>query len=404
MSELPKNFCYAPFIHMYIHSNEGERVCCMSTDEMDNMVKDWTETDLKKRWTNEYLTSIRRDFLDNKRPSMCSKCFALEDSGGTSDRNRFSNSYNELDIIPNIETGNQYNSPIDLDIRPGNLCNLGCRMCGPVASSVIQKEVTKDTTLEPVFGRGNIRESSVLQNEYNIEFLLKNADKGRRVKFLGGEPTIMPEVDKFLDILIERNMLDVPIHFTTNCTNGNKRFIDKISKFNEISFNYSIDGIENTVEYIRHPVKFNSINKNIRVYHSLASYGEITYTLQAYNLFNLHDMLNWSSEIGIYTRPELLIAPDPLSCLSIPKKIRDKRIRILIKLLDNMKTGNLNRSHIKKKVMPVLDRLYNDDREFSLHDLAKRTKIVDRSRKQHIKDYVPEVWDFIKEEYDAIQL
>ena len=27
-------------------------------------------------------------------------------------------------IEPNVETGNQYNAPVDLDIRPGNLCNL----------------------------------------------------------------------------------------------------------------------------------------------------------------------------------------------------------------------------------------------------------------------------------------
>ena len=40
----------------------------------------------------------------------------------------------------------------------------------------------------------------------------------------------MPEVDRMLDILIEKNLTHVPLHFTTNCTNNNKRFIDKIIK------------------------------------------------------------------------------------------------------------------------------------------------------------------------------
>ena len=140
------------------------------------------------------------------------------------------------------------------------------------------------------------------------------------------------------------------------------------------------------------------------MYHSLALYGEISYTLQAYNLFNLHEMLEWSSEIGVYTRPELLTMPEPLSCLSIPKKVRDKRIRLLIRMLDDMDKGELNRTHIKKKVVPVLERLYYDDRELSPVGIARHTKILDKSRNQHIKDYIPEVWDFIKEEYDAIQL
>ena len=406
MTDLPKNFCYAPFVHMYVHSNEGERVCCMSTEE--TMVSSTTELDLSKRWTSEHLTSVRQDFLDNKRPSMCSKCFDLEDKGGHSDRHRFTNNYAQFNIVPNVATGNQYNTPIDIDIRPGNLCNLGCRMCGPASSTTIQKEIKKgiqdNSKIDLIFGDGDVTESNVLRVQENVEFLLQNVDKGRRIKFLGGEPTIMPEVDAFLDTLIERDLLDVPINFTTNCTNDNKRFIDKISKFSEISFNYSVDGTGKTVEYIRHPVKFKSINKNIRVYHSLALYGEISYTLQAYNLFNLHEMLEWSSEIGVYTRPELLTMPEPLSCLSIPKKVRDKRIRLLIRMLDDIDKGELNRTHMKKKVIPVLERLYYDDRELSPVGIARHTKILDKSRNQHIKDYIPEVWDFIKEEYNAIQL
>ena len=391
----------APFVHMYVHSNESSRVCCMTTEEGEAGPN--TELDLKKRWNGEHLKNIRRKFLTNKEPDICIKCFANERAGGISDRMRFNDMYVGK-INPDVETGNQYGSPIDLDIRPGNLCNLGCRMCGPISSTTIQKETQKNPLMQRIMGEGNIVTTDVLKNAENLEFLLRNADKGYRIKFLGGEPTIMPEVDKFLDILLERNMLNVPIHFTTNCTNGNKRFIDKISKFNQLSFNYSVDGTGKIVEYIRHPVKFNSINKNIRTYHSLASYGEISYTLQAYNLFNLHDMMMWCSEIGVHVRPELLITPDILSCLSIPKKIRDKRIRVLIKLLDTMDTGSLNRTHMKKKIIPVLENLYHDDREFNIRAFSKRTKIIDNSRKQHIKDYIPEVWDFIKEEYDAIQL
>ena len=400
----PKNnFCYAPFMHMYVHSNEGPRVCCMTTE--DSNVEDTTELDLKKRWTSSHLTEIRQQFLDNEQPSICMKCFALEDAGGTSDRMRFDDAYRADGIIPNLETGNQYGSPLDLDIRPGNLCNLACRMCGPVSSSQLQKEIKNNPVMIQLMGEGNITESNVLKIDENIEFLLENANKGHRIKFLGGEPTIMPEVDRFLDILIERDMLDVPIHFTTNCTNDNKRFIDKISKFTELSFNYSIDGTGKTVEYIRHPVKFKAINKNIIVYNKLASYGEISYTLQAYNLFNLHTMIEWSSGIGVYTRPEILMYPTALSYRTIPKKIRDKRIDILRKLLDTIPLSEgIDRTVLKSKVLPVLDRIYADDEELDPALLARHTKIIDKARNQHIKDYIPEVWDFIEEEYNALRL
>ena len=392
----------APFVHMYVHSNESSRVCCMTTEEGEAGPN--TELDLKKRWNGEHLKNIRRKFLTNKEPDICIKCFANERAGGISDRMRFNDMYVGK-INPDVETGNQYGSPIDLDIRPGNLCNLGCRMCGPISSTTIQKETQKNPLMQRVMGEGNIVTTDVLKNAENLEFLLRNADKGYRIKFLGGEPTIMPEVDKFLDILLERNMLNVPIHFTTNCTNGNKRFIDKISKFNQLSFNYSVDGTGKIVEYIRHPVKFNSINKNIRTYHSLASYGEISYTLQAYNFFNLVDSIKWSSALGIHTRPELLMYPEPLSCKSIPLKIRRKRIPLMIKMLEDIPlSGSISRTQVKLKVLPVLERIYEDNDIYDPMHLARHTKIIDTVRKQHIKDYVPEVWDFIKEEYHAIQL
>lgn len=397
------NFCVAPFVHMFVKSDEDECVCCMSVD--GKPADENTELDLRERWNNsKYLRKIRTQFLNDERPAGCYKCFALEDAGGESDRNRFNKHYEQEDLRYDIITGTQYNSPIDLDIRPGNLCNLGCRMCGPGSSSMLQKEARRGIASE-VFGDGDVMITDALRRPENIEFLLENIHKSKRIKFLGGEPTIMPEVDRILDILIERELTDVPLHFTTNCTNNNQRFIDKISKFSQVGFNYSVDGTGNTVEYIRHPVKFDTINKNIKVYDTLAFHSQISYTLQAYNLFTFKEQLKWSSEIGIYTRPELLVHPYELSCLSIPKIIRD---RVISDILDFIKTYDfgekLEQKEARKKVEPVLKRLWNDERELPVVELARHTKILDISRNQHIKDYIPEVWEIIKEDYNAIQI
>ena len=395
MKDKINNICVAPFVHMYIHSNEGERICCMSTEE--TYVDNTTELNLEKRWTSSYYKDIRTKFLNNEQPDICDKCFSLERTGGTSDRMRFNNLYLE-DLIPNVDTGNQYNTPFDLDIRPGNLCNLRCRMCGPVSSSQLQKEAQENKSLYEIIGSGEITSSDVLSREYNINYILENAEQSKRIKFLGGEPTIMPEVDKILDILIERELFETPLHFTTNCTNGNKRFIDKIQKFKNVSFNYSVDGVGKVVEYIRDPVKFNSINTNIQTYHNIAWYGQISYALQAYNFFNLLDTVKWSKSIGIVTRPEILRTPEWASYRSIPLNIRKKRLELMLKLPE-LTTGD----H-KDTVVPVLEQMLNDDIVYNVTKLARATKLYDKSRKQHIKDYIPEVWDFIKEDYNAIQI
>ena len=391
------NFCAAPFAHMYVHSNEGQRVCCMSTEY--NVVEDDTELDLKKRWSNDYYKEFRKKFLRNEQPDVCVKCYNLEKAGGRSDRINFNAMYSTK-IEPNIETGNQWNAPIDIDVRPGNLCNLKCRMCGPVSSSILEKEVNENEIIAKFLGPKNIKKTDMLMDANNQEFLYSAVDKGQRIKFLGGEPTIMPEIDKTLDLLLEKGFNKVPLHFTTNCTNHNKRFIDKISKFKNISFNYSVDGTGSVVEYIRTPVKFKTIDKTIRLYHEIAkdNVSEISFTWQAYNLFNLYDTVVWAKSIGITIRPEILRQPEWSSIRNIPLSIRTPYIYSLIKKIEPWKDRYSNR------VVPALYQMMNDKEEYNPIHLARATKSFDKVRKQHIKDYVPEVYEIIKKDYDDLQV
>ena len=45
-----------------------------------------------------------------------------------------------------------------------------------------------------------------------------------------------------------------------------------------------------------------------------------------------------------------------------------------------------------------------DKEEYNPKDLARATKMFDKARNQHCKDYLPEVWDIIKGEYHDIQV
>ena len=194
MKSNSKTFCTAPFAHMYVHKNEDIKMCCMTTEY--KMASHSTEIDLEKRWKSDYYKNIRQQFLDGEEPAICTSCFTTEDMGGRSDRMNFNDRYPFLK--PNIETGNQYGSPIDLDIRPGNLCNLKCRMCGPESSSQLEKERLQHSELFKT-SKLTVYKSDGIFSEKNLDFLLKNADKGDHIKFLGGEPTIMPEVSDILD-------------------------------------------------------------------------------------------------------------------------------------------------------------------------------------------------------------
>jgi len=397
--KISKTFCAAPFAHMYVHKNEDIKMCCMTTE--DKMASVFTEIDLEKRWKSNYYKNIRQQFLDGEEPAICTSCFTTERNNGRSDRMNFNDRYPFLK--PNVETGNQYGSPIDLDIRPGNLCNLKCRMCGPESSSQLEKERLQ---YKELFGdySSKVYQPDGIFSEKNIDFLLKNADKGDHIKFLGGEPTIMPEVSDILDNLIENDKSHINVMITTNCTNSIKSFTDKLNKFSNLSFNYSVDGTDKVVEYIRNPVKFKTIEKNMKLYHKMTTYAEnnISFAFQAYNLFNLYDTIKWAADLGVRVIPVEVEYPQWCSVLSVPKKIRDAELDRTKQLMLNDNKYAEWITHPLSNIISTIDRILEDDREYPVKNLAEMTWKFDTARNQHIKDFIPEVWKIVKEEYESI--
>jgi sulfatase maturation enzyme AslB (radical SAM superfamily) len=296
------------------------------------------------------------------------------------------------DLDPNVKTGNKHDSPIDLDIRAGNLCNLKCRMCTPVSSSQLQKEAQQHEILHSLLGKGEVRTTAVLEYPANVEFIIKNTQHGKRIKFLGGEPTIMPEVDQILDQLIALNYLDVPLHFTTNCTNNAPKFMEKIQQFRHLTFNYSVDGVGSVLEYIRAPVRFDTVKTVLPQYHEIATgHSEIHFTLQALNLFNVEDTVQWADSHGVEVKPEVLLGPRWASLRTIPWQIRQPELERLCEVLQSSISAH--------KMIPVLKQALSDPVEWPVAQLADATRRFDQARDQHVRDFIPEIWDIVQPYY-----
>ena len=127
----------------------------------------------------------------------------------------------------NTESGNQWNTPLTLDYRPSNLCNLKCRMCGPGSSTEWAKEIynnidgeyselnkMSDGTEVYYFDNDTSRlydKNLTFDNQYkNIP--LKNI---RRASFLGGEPLLQNETFEIMSYWAENNNTDVYLEITS---------------------------------------------------------------------------------------------------------------------------------------------------------------------------------------------
>lgn len=373
------------------------KVCCMADKKLMH------HNSASETWTKSRLKNIRKDMLDNKSVADCLTCYKTEDLGGTSDRQYYINKYKNIQdtLNFNVTTGNIYEKPVDLDLRLSNLCNLGCRMCGPHYSSTLEKDLRKLPELEDLQGFTGTDSNNGL-SDVDINYLITENPNIRRIKFLGGEPTLMPEVYKILDILIEKQR-QPQIGITTNCTNLNKKFLKYLQYFKNTTINMSIDGTGNTLEYIRHPVKYKIVKEHSRVMASLATSTNINIVIQALNLHNLSEFIDFVMDVSSYSKTTVdrinsVIAtyPNGVSPYYMPVGYRKQCIE---KALNNK---NINHEMFGYTFKKELEKIYNSDKVLPIQEFLFRNMLFDQLRNTHMYNIMPDAREYIKESINDI--
>lgn len=412
-----KPYCIVPFVHMFNNSTlETSSICCVSRQYH----KDTADNNLQKLWSSDYYKDIRRRMLDsNSKLPECSTCIDLEKVNQKSDRQYYIERFQDYDLQFNIDTGNQHNHPIDFDLRPGNLCNLSCRMCSPINSSQLNKEFNKHKTqfkdlYQKTNPKGNLEEFKFLSktkdgcswdSQENIDYIKQCilSNQVNQIKFLGGEPTLMPSVIEFLDFMIENNCLNIELFFTTNCTNDNKQFLERLAKFKKVRMHFSIDGSAKTLEYIRYPANWKKISSIIENYTMIVkpprharTNVECNTTVQAYNISNLRDYLYWLKATNeklqkfIAVNFIMLRYPNALAYNVLPLDFRNKYLEQLYND-PIMQSEEVELSNVKRHVELMLD----DTTVADTSAFKEFAKTFDKIRNQHIKDYIPELADIV---------
>jgi hypothetical protein len=123
----PSNFCPAPWIGFFYHSNAASPCCTMQPDKMPKMSPE-------EYFKSDWLTSLKQEFLDGKKPERCTSCWIKESQGLVSIRSYFINKYPFDETLLTQPTKH-------MEFRESNLCNFACRMCNPTDSVKIEREV-----------------------------------------------------------------------------------------------------------------------------------------------------------------------------------------------------------------------------------------------------------------------
>ena len=411
-----KYFCSHLFTALSFDQRGQVRVCCnnyeVPKDEDGNPIS-ITDKDFSmvKSLNSDVHTRIRKNILADKQDPGGIRCWQTEHNGAESYRtiwnNTLANGFHKDIMVESMDDDGYVRDPYVtfLDFTMGNKCNLICRMCNIDNSNLWEKEskllYNEDFNIPT-------RNVSVDDRFLSDDFFTKNFLYLKQVNFLGGEPLIIKEHSDFLRQCIKHNIAkNITLFYTTNLTVVKDELFDLWSEFKHIYLGVSIDGYNEVDDYIRYPSKWDKIEKNIEKVsgwkQELNMDLQIHSTFQALNVLNYDKLLEWVyslGDLGFWRLPfsNWVTYPNWYDCRVLSDDLKDMGIERITKFIDSKKDIKWDAGEeqwlgiLKSNLVTLKETL--DDKEAVLK-FKVYTKKLDRNRKLHIVNYIPELEKFI---------
>ena len=233
------------------------------------------------------------------------------------------------------------------------------------------------------------------QPQLMFDEILGQPEKLRYLILQGGEPLLIPETDEILDYLIARNCANhVTLEIVSNMTTLKLSTLEKLKKFARVELGGSIDGIGDTLEYIRYPAKWADIEENIeRAVTAPNIRIQFNVAVQAYNLLDIPNLLAYCDSRSYPVCAHFLVGPYQLSVLTMPLSARDLAAERIRKLVADG-CGSCVRS-AADYILNYLDQNRSVERRDLLHAFMLFTNDMDRSRDQNFAATQHEMYEHI---------
>lgn len=377
-----KNFCILPFVHAHIATTGKSQPCCVNFDVTFGNVNE-LGIDYIYSKNNQKLIDFRKSMLqEGSLPASCFCCGLPESYGNDSYRINSNKAYGNLlkdvdDIL--------YNENIYLwDVRFSNLCNLKCRMCGPDASSKIAEEQGSDKVLIKSFD---------LYTDF-FEFFIKNIEHVTEFYFCGGEPLMMEEHYKVLELLIQHKKFDVKLRYNSNLTVlslKNRSVIDYWKQFKNIKISASIDAGWEQLSYIRHGADWNTILKNLTTIRNDVPHVELIVgaAVNILNAFHVLKMYKYLVSKGLIKSYEIYFIPvrEEMGLFLLPENMKKDVENFWLNELAVIK----NRNVIVSALALLKEMNSSSGKPDELKQFIATTKKLDKRRGENFVEVFPEL-------------
>lgn len=422
-------FCRAPFNALNLRSNGTIRTCCSSSGQSSG-IKDQNkpilieeDNSIFRAFNSQEQKNLRKAMIENNYNGYkdhCKHCIEQETMGMHSMRQFFDNMYKNEKINTNVN-GEVFEKDLkSLDIRLDTICDQACVMCGPVNSSMWEKEISRNENewygmvLEEYHTMQKTKQNRA--SEDHIKKIIENADNLDFIEFRGGEPLVDRKVLNMIDFFIDKGISkNIKLSLVSNTQNFTKEIVSKLQLFRGGTIRCSIDSIGKKNEYHRYHSKWSKIEDGLKNLYPLANETinwnddknkiwkvVILPTLTVYNalqwdeyytffddFFEKHNLRMMIALNSVKNRPEL-------SPTVIKKNIREEHAKKLEKLSKNLKLLSFknglgkNNTLYFNNLLKSLRAPEDTNIEDILPKTVKWTDTIEKMRNQKLIDYYPE--------------
>ena len=258
---------------------------------------------LDKVYYGSYLKDVKHGIISGLLDQNCQFCKTVEDQGNRSLRHTFLEQAKHLGIVE-VRDPNAPTVPQAIEVRFGNLCNFKCRMCLPLYSSLLDKEVTENPHLKKWFTEIDIGKSH--SNQKFFDDILSLVPNLKWLNLTGGEPMISSAAMDLIDKIVEQgHSSSMALQITTNCSTVHPRMLEHFTKFEKVQLTMSLDGVGPVAEYIRHGTIWDRITNNVKQYGELRLtspfkiHTNVNIALSAYAILDIDKLVDYLGDLRL---------------------------------------------------------------------------------------------------------
>jgi len=276
-------YCAAPWRGLHINPRGDVKTCCAGNP---NMLGNLNSQSIEQILNSKLMTEIRTSLSQGQAHDYCSNCVRAERFGADSERAWHNNVNSEFDYAA---AGDRYHYPVIVDVRWNTTCNFSCNYCDPSASSkwAQLKQVSFKSGSRPYY-------------EQVCDFIEQHHDHIHEVALVGGEPLLLHENERLLDVIPESAIVTLITNLNVDLQSN--RIFRKLSERNRVGWSMSFDNISNRFEYVRYGGSWAMLQENLKIIQGLmqsqGQWGGVHAVYSIYNATRLCEFRQFTESAG----------------------------------------------------------------------------------------------------------